>query len=545
MKKVKKISGNVVDVLYSRIYSGTLEISDGKIVEIKKDESAYPTFIIPGFIDSHTHIESSMLTPSEFGRIASLHGTVASVADPHEIANVLGVDGIKYMIEDSKTVPVKCYFGAPPCVPSTEFETSGAVIGAEEIEELMRSEEIKYMSEVMNFPGVVNDEQSIHEKINIAKKYSKAIDGHAPGLRGKNLEKYISAGITTDHESLTKDEALEKIRLGMKIKIREGSAARDFDEMVPLVEEYPEHCMFCSDDIHPDDLLKGHINEMVKRALQYGIDIMKVLRVACVNPVLHYGLGVGLLRRGDDADLLVVDNFNDLTILKTVIKGELIAEEGVTLLPRNPSKILNNFTIGMKQMSDFHLPSRKGRINVIEAMEGQLITNRLVVTPKVKEGYVVSDIERDILKIAVVNRYREAPAAVGFVKNFHLKQGAIASSVAHDSHNIVAVGVRDEDICRATNLVIKHKGGISIVSGDKEMVLPLPVAGLMSNEEYAKVARKYSEINTMVKSLGSPLHAPFMTLSFMALLVIPKIKLSDRGLFDGEKFQFIDLFGEA
>lgn len=544
VRDIKTVNGNIVDVLNSRIYTGTLKICDGKIVDIVKGEKEYKNYIIPGFIDSHIHIESSMLSPSEFARIASVHGTVATVSDPHEIANVLGVDGVKYMMEDSKRVPVKFYFGAPSCVPATDFETSGAVIGVEEVEELLNLKEIKYLSEVMNFPGVVNDDPVINEKICIAKKYSKLIDGHAPGLRGKDLEKYVNAGITTDHETLTREEALEKIRLGMKILIREGSAARDFEELIPIIEDHYERCMFCSDDKHPDDLLKGHINELVKRALNYGIDPIKVLTVACVNPVIHYGLDVGLLRKGDYADFLVIDSLKDFNIIKTFINGEIVAKEGKPLIQGSLSKIVNNFEAGIKRVSDFFLPDKKGKINVIEAIDGQLITNRMVVTPKVVEGYVVSDVERDILKMAVVNRYRETKVAIGFAKNFGIKKGAIASSVSHDSHNIVAAGVTDEDIYRAVNLIIENKGGICAVSGDKEMVLPLPIAGLMSNGDYSDVARRYRDLDDMAKSMGSTLNAPFMTLSFMALLVIPKIKLSDKGLFDSERFEFIDVFQE-
>lgn len=542
MKKIDYISGNIVDVLNSTIYPGTLEIYEGRIINIKEDRRDHDTFIIPGLIDSHIHIESSMLTPLEFARVASVHGTVATVSDPHEIANVLGVDGIRYMIEDGEKVPMRFYFGAPSCVPASTFETGGASIGVDEIEELLKLKEIKYLAEVMNFPGVINEDPAVISKIRIAKRYSKPIDGHAPGLRGEALKRYIKAGITTDHESLSREEAIEKINSGMKILIREGSAARDFDELVLIIEDYYKDCMFCSDDKHPDDLVKGHINTLVKRAVDYGIDIMKVLRVASVNPVMHYRLDIGLLQKGDYADFLVIDNLRDFNILMTCMAGEVAAEEDRTLIPRTPSRIVNNFKVEKKVIRDFSLPYRKGNINVIEAIDGQLITNKIVAIPKIVDGDVISDVERDILKMAVVNRYKEIEVAVGFVKNFGLKNGAIASSVAHDSHNIIAVGVTDEDICRAVNLVIENRGGVSAVSQDKEQVLPLPVAGIMSNEDCSWVAERYTEIDRMAKSLGSTLNAPFMTLSFMALLVIPKLKLSDRGLFDGERFKFIDLF---
>lgn len=541
-KEMISVSGKIVDVLNSEIYTGTLIISDGSIADIVREHNSYENYIVTGLIDAHVHIESSMLIPSEFARIAVIHGTVATVSDPHEIGNVLGVNGVKYMIENGETVPMKFYFGAPSCVPATPFETGGASIGIEDVEKLLRLDQIKYLSEVMNFPGVLNDDPVVLGKIRIAKKYEKPIDGHAPGLSGNDLEKYINAGISTDHECTRREEALEKVELGMKILIREGSASKDFDELIPIVEKHYGSCMFCSDDKHPDDLLKGNINGLVKRALARGIDIMKVLRVACVNPVLHYNLDVGLLRKGDSADFILVDSLDNFNILKTYINGKVVAEEGKSFISSATSEILNKFSIGKKKINDFALSYSKGNINVIEAIEHQVVTGRSIAAPKVVNGCVVSDVERDILKIAVVDRYKNARVAVGFIKNFGLKNGAIASSVAHDSHNIIAVGVSDEYICRAVNLIIEKKGGICAVSQDHEMVLPLPVAGIMSNDDYSDVAKRYAEVDRIAKSLGSTLHAPFMTLSFMALLVIPSMKLGDRGLFDGDKFEFIDVF---
>ncbi|MBM4140911.1 MAG: adenine deaminase [Nitrospira sp.] len=542
MAQVKKVTGNIVDVLNSTIYPGTLEISGGRIANIMKDNKTYDTFIVPGFIDSHVHIESSMLIPSEFARLAVIHGTVAIVSDPHEIANVLGIKGVNYMIENGKTVPFKFYFGAPSCVPATTFETSGARLGIAEVEKLLKREEIKYLSEMMNFPGVIFDAPSVMTKIQLAKKYGKKIDGHAPGLRGKELEKYVQSGISTDHETFEKEEAIEKIKLGMKILIREGSAAKDFDALNSLIEEYPDYCMFCSDDKHPDDLIKGHINEIVKKAIGLGYDRMKVLQCASVNPVLHYGLEVGLLQKGDFADFVVIDNFETFTVLKTYINGQLVAENGKSFIPKVKAKINNNFKTRKKKVSDFVVKKEGEKIIVIEAIDGQLITNKIQEIPKVSNGYVVSDTDRDILKLTVVNRYEDVPPAKAFIKNFGLKKGAIASSVAHDSHNIVAVGVSDEDITKAVNLVIVNKGGLAVVYDGLEETLPLPIAGIMTNKDGFKVSEKYSKIDKLAKSLGSPLRAPFMTVSFMALLVIPRLKLSDKGLFDGEKFEFVDLF---
>lgn len=471
-----------------------------------------------------------------------VHGTVAAVSDPHEIANVLGLEGVRYMIENGESVPFKFGFGAPSCVPATDLETSGAVIDSQGVEQLLGSDKIRYLSEVMNFPGVLRGDPAVIRKIEAAKRHSKAIDGHAPGLRGEDLRRYAGAGITTDHESSTLEEALEKIAVGMKVQIREGSAAKNFDEIVPILSDHSESCMFCSDDKHPDELLKGHINEMARRALEYGVDPMKVLRVACVNPVLHYGLPVGLLRPGDPADLITVDNLEDLHVIATYIDGKMVADGGETLMPRTPSRAVNRFDAETKSPSDLSVPGRKGLINAIEVVDGQIITKKTVVVPRIEDGHVVSDPARDILKIAVVNRYRNKRPAVGFVKNFGLRRGALASSVAHDSHNVIAVGVSDGDISRAVNLVIRNRGGICAVSDDGEMILPLPIAGLMSSEDYGTVASRYTELDAAAKSLGSKLRAPFMTLSFMSLLVVPRLKLGEGGLFDGEAFKYIDLF---
>jgi adenine deaminase len=539
---VKTVSGNIVDVLNSEIFPGTLVVAGGKIADIIREEGRYENYIIPGFVDSHVHIESSMLVPAEFGRAAVVHGTVASVSDPHEIANVLGIDGVEYMIASGRSVPFKFYFGASSCVPATGFETSGAVLGPAEVGKLLQREEIRYLSEVMNYPGVVYGDPDVLSKIGLAKKLGKKVDGHAPGLRGEMLEKYVAAGISTDHETYDREEALEKIRLGMKILIREGSAARNFEALAGLISDHPDSCMFCSDDKHPDDLVRGHINETVKRALAKGIDRMKVLRCACVNPVLHYGLDVGLLRRGDHADFAVIDNFIGLNVLQTYIDGELVAENMRSFIPRVPADLLNNFKTQRRDVSEFRMPAAGDKVNIIEVIDGQLVTNRLQESPTVVGGLAVADPGRDMLKIAVVNRYEDAPAAVGFVRNFGLKEGAIAASMAHDSHNIIAVGVSDEEICQAVNAVISNNGGISAVSGEEKAVLPLPVAGLMSDADYVEVAERYTVIDGLAKSFGSGLRAPFMTLSFMALLVIPKLKLSDKGLFDAERFAFTDLF---
>jgi adenine deaminase len=535
-------SGNLVDVRNARIYPATLTIEGGKIVDIAAAEAESDRFIIPPLIDAHVHIESSMLVPSEFARLAAVHGTVATVSDPHEIANVLGIEGVLYMIENSNRVPFKFYFGAPSCVPATPFETAGAELGVEGVERLLGMKEVKVLSEVMNVPGVISGDPVLEAKIALAKKFGKPIDGHAPGLRGEPLRTYVQAGITTDHETLDHEEALEKLALGMKLLIREGSAAKDFDAFIDLIDTYPAGSMFCCDDQHPDDLTLGHINRLVKRALKLGHDPLKVFRAASLNPVEHYELDVGLLQAGDDADFVVVDNLENLTILKTCIKGQVVAENGEPRMPTIPAATVNRFEATEKTPADFKVEPRGRRIKVIIAYDGLLTTEKTYFVPKIANGNVTSDTDRDILKIVVVNRYQDAAPAVAFVHNFGLKRGALASSVAHDSHNIVAVGVSDEDITRAVNAVIRGRGGLSAAYDDAVEILPLPVAGLMTDSDGYEVAERYARLNRVAGNLGSSLKAPYMTLSFMALLVIPKLKLSDKGLFDAEAFAFTNLF---
>ncbi|MBK8311163.1 MAG: adenine deaminase [Chitinophagaceae bacterium] len=538
------ITGNLVDIHKEEIYPAEIKIDNGKISSIKTNPklAVLPNnFILPGFIDSHVHIESSMLVPSEFARLAVVHGTVATVSDPHEIANVCGMEGVEFMIENGKTVPFKFNFGAPSCVPATIFETAGASLEVTDVEKLLQRDEIKYLSEMMNFPGVLFKDEEVLQKIASAHRLNKPVDGHAPGLRGEKAKQYIDAGIYTDHECFTKEEALDKLNYGMKILIREGSAAKNFEALIDLLNDWPDMIMFCSDDKHPDSLVLGHINQLCARAVAKGINIFKILKAACLNPVLHYKLDVGLLRVGDAADFIVVKDLENFKVEKVFIDGEIVAENGKSNIRTTKSDIINNFSCTKKEVADYEIIyTNEKEISVIEALDGQLITNRLSVEPKRIDGKIVSDIERDILKIAVVNRYSNSPVALAFIKNFGLKKGALASSVAHDSHNIVAVGVDDESICKAVNLVIEKKGGVSAVGSNNEMVLGLPVAGLMSNEDGYKIAADYTAIDKMAKEeLGSTLGSPFMTLSFMALLVIPHLKLSDKGLFDGDKFEFI------
>lgn len=541
---------NLVNIFDEEIYPAVVDIDNGKIKKITPlDTDPYGALplIMPGFTDAHVHIESSMLVPSEFARLAVVHGTVATVSDPHEIANVCGKEGVNFMLNNGKQVPFKFFFGAPSCVPATPFETAGASLDAKAVEELLQQDDIVYLSEMMNFPGVLHGDEEVMKKIAAAQKAGKPVDGHAPGLRGEDARRYAEAGtkgqviISTDHECFTREEALDKLKAGMNIIIREGSAARNFDALIDLLNDYPDRIMFCSDDKHPDSLVEGHINVLVKRALQKGIPLFKVLKAACVNPVVHYQLPVGLLREGDPADFILVKNQETFEVLETYINGEKVADHGKTHIASVPVTLVNHFNCSEKKPSDFTVTSSHSPVTVraIQALDGELITEEADVQLPVENGIVLPDVPNDVLKIVVVNRYKDAPPAVAFVKGFGIKEGAIASSVAHDSHNIIAVGSDDASLCQAVNLLIRNKGGISAVSGNDNNVLPLPVAGLMSADDGYKVAGEYASLDSMAKAMGSTLRAPFMTLSFMALLVIPHLKLSDKGLFDGDKFELI------
>lgn len=552
----RSIKAQLVDIWQHRIYPAEIVVANGKIAAIRELEDlgemdTLPVpYMLPGFIDSHVHIESSMLVPSEFARLAVVHGTVATVSDPHEIANVCGMEGVDYMISNGNTVPFKFYFGAPSCVPATTFETAGATLDAKDVTALLERDEIKYLSEMMNFPGVLYNDPEVREKIEAAHRLGKPVDGHAPGLMGEEAKLYINGGpafaphhhviISTDHECFTAAEALDKLKYGMKIIIREGNAAKNFEALIPLLADYPDKILFCSDDKHPDSLEAGHINQLCARAVAKGIELFHVLQAACVNPVLHYKLDVGLLRVGDPADFILVNDLHNFEVDQTFIDGQLVAQEGKSLIVTKPAPVINRFSCHLKTTADLTVPFHgQATIPVIGALDGQLITNKLSLAPTVVDGHIVSDHSRDLLKIVVVNRYTQAPVAKAFIQNIGLKEGAIASSVAHDSHNIVAVGADDDSLCRAINAVIAQQGGISCVGPVSELVLALPVAGLMSNEDGYAVAAAYTSIDAMAKSLGATLSAPFMTLSFMALLVIPHLKLSDLGLFDADQFAIV------
>jgi len=535
---------NLVDLLSSTITPRLVVVEDGKIIKIDHSNHFGGPFMIPGFVDAHVHIESSLLPPAEFARLAVVHGTVATVSDPHEIANVKGVEGVEWMIENGKKVPFKFHFGAPSCVPATPFETAGAAVSIDDIRYLFEKRKTKYLAEMMNWPGVLSQDKEVFEKIALAQEYDFPIDGHAPGLMGEKAIKYAEAGMSTDHECITYEEGLAKIQAGMKVLIREGSAAKNFEELIPLLEQFPDMVMFCSDDKHPDSLLEGHINQLVKRAAAKHNNVFDVLRAASLNPILHYNLPVGLLRVGDPADFLLVDDLHNFYILETWIDGVKVAFDSESLIERQSLELINKFNVNLKSSQDFEIDAISGcsKLRVIEAIGGQLITNQLLIEPKIENGKLLVQLENDVLKLSVVNRYFDAKPAVAFIKNFGLKKGAIASSVGHDSHNITVVGVDDMSISLVVNAVIQAKGGLAATDGEMVHLLPLPIAGLMSDQDGYEVANSYTQLDSFAKKeLGSTLNSPFMTLSFMALLVIPELKLSDKGLFNGLNFEVVSL----
>ena len=542
MNNTFEIKGQYIDIVGKRIFPAAISVQEGVISAIQEIPAAPQQFILPGFIDSHVHIESSMLIPSAFARLAVIHGTIGTISDPHEIANVCGVEGVHYMINNGKKVPFHFFFGAPSCVPATTFETAGASINSEEVATLLDNKDIYYLSEMMNFPGVLFKDEEVMKKIKAAHAVGKPVDGHAPGLMGEDAQKYIEAGISTDHECFTIEEAVDKLSYGMKILIREGSAAKNFEALYELIDDHPNSVMLCSDDKHPDSLVLGHINQLCARAVAKGLNVFNILKAACINPVVHYQLPTGMARVNDPGNFIVIEDLTHFKVAQTYINGQLVAEKGQSLIQPIDEKIINQFDTTLIKVEDIQVdlgtyPTKENKIAVIEAIDGQLITNYLWEDPTITDGKIISDTNKDILKIVVYNRYHPAAPKMAFIKNFGFKHGAIASTVAHDSHNIIAVGVNDHEIVQAINTVIQEKGGISCVKEQELKVLGLPVAGLMSKDDPYKIAEAYSNIDAMAKSLGSKLGSPFMTLSFMALLVIPHLKLSDKGLFDGDRFK--------
>ncbi|MDA3879511.1 MAG: adenine deaminase [Prolixibacteraceae bacterium] len=539
---MKKIEGNIVDVVGHKIIKGRIEYTD-KIVSVTEDLTVQSDkYILPGLVDAHVHIESSMCLPVRYSEFALKHGVVAAITDPHEIANVCGVDGVKFMVDNSKNTPMKLFFGAPSCVPATPFETSGAVISSTDIEYLFRNNVCTHLSEMMNFPGLLAGDIEVHKKLSIAKKYNKVIDGHAPLLRGKALEKYYNSGVSTDHECTNIDEAVEKIKLGFKIMLRKSSASNDFKVLYPLIKDYPDSVMLCTDDCHPDDLVNGYINEMVKFLLNKGFNIFDILKAATLNARKHFSFDIGLLQINDSADFIVVDNLNDFNIELTVIDGKTVCDDSeLKEFFSVKSQLINRFFINQISESDLQVEQKSKNYRVIDIVENSLLTHTFDMPLSLEMSNIVSDTESDILKIVVLNRYEKAKPAIGFIRGFNIKNGAIATTVAHDSHNIVAVGVSDIDIAKAITEVQNMQGGMVYVNNNSVYELPLPVAGLMSDKPCDEVARQYEKITDKVKQAGSTLHAPFMTLSFMSLLVIPELKLGDKGLFDVNKFEFTNL----
>ena len=537
-QNMENIIGNLLNISTEEIYGAEIGFDNGLITCIKPVEGDFNSLILPGFIDSHIHIESSMLCPSRFAEAVVPHGTCSVVADPHEIANVMGLEGIRYMLKDAASVPLKMFLTAPSCVPATSFETSGAKISKDEIKELLKIPEIVALGEMMNFPGVINEDVEVIEKIEAAKKYNKPIDGHAPLLSGKDLCKYIMAGISTDHECTSKAEAEEKKRLGMKIMLREGSSAKNLEELADAGGEF-----LVSDDKHPEDLINGHVDEMLRKAVEYGIDGIDAIKMVTLNPAEHYKLETGNIMPGKAADFVIVDDLDNLKVKKVLINGKLVAKNGKALFKVNPIKLPNTFQLKPKKPADFNIAANgsHAKVRAIEVDEDQLITKEKSVDLKIIDGFLEADLTQDVIKIAVVERYGHERINNGFLKGFGMKYGAIASSVAHDSHNIIAVGTNNHDMSKAVNIVLKNKGGLSVVFKNNVKYLELPIAGLMSTNPLEKVANNLRELHKTVDDLGVKIPSPFMTMSFLALLVIPSLKISDKGLFDVNKFKFVDL----
>ncbi len=537
------IAANIVDVVKKRVFFGQVHLSAGKIDKVVEvgEERARAPYLIPGFVDAHVHIESSMLIPDEFARAAIAHGTLASVSDPHEIVNVLGMEGFRFMVDRAKLTPFTILFGAPSCVPATAFETAGAEFTLNDMRVLLHSGQAGYVSEMMNFPGVLNDDPDVKAKLSLAEEFGVPVDGHAPGLKGDRAAKYVHAGISTDHECTSLQEAEDKIAAGMHILIREGSAARDFNVLHPLLKTHPHSVMLCSDDKHPDDLQVGHVKDEVVRAINLGYALMDVLRAATFNPVKHYGLSLGLLQAGDSFDALLVDNLKSFAVETAWIQGQVVAKHGKCLLDSQPVTPINRFVASEVTPQQLQIPHPGSPCRVIQVKEGSLYTRKVIRHVPETNGWIAADASQDIAFLVVLNRYSESEPAVALVTGFGIQDGAIASSVAHDSHNIVAVGSSAEHLATVINEVIKTEGGLAAVNSAGVTSLPLPIAGLMSDQPCEIVGPQYKQMNEQARNLGSPLHAPFMTLSFMALLVIPELKLSDRGLFDGTSFQFCSL----
>ena len=550
--------GHIVDVVSREIFDGTLTVEDGKIAEIKRGglperERPYP-YLMPGFIDSHVHIESSMMVPHEFARIAVSHGTIGVIADPHEIANVLGVEGVDYMIRSGRMAQFNFCFGAPSCVPALggDVETNGATIDAEDIEKLMARPDIGFLAEMMNYPGVLAGDGEIMRKIEAARRHGKPVDGHAPGLTGHQRDQYAAAGITTDHECSTLEEGRSCIKAGMKVIIREGGAARDYEQLSPLIAESPDMVMLCTDDCHPEDFVREHINAIVMRALADGYDLWDILQAACVNPQRHYHLDWGLLQQGDPATFIIVDTVGPhFKVQSTVIRGMEVYSYNSSSLAMylqltasdykgDHQDYPNNFVAAPITEDDIFYNIKPGAAeHIINATDGSLVTGHEVWR---MGASMFSDTHPwlEVEKIVVYNRYqRGAKPMVGLIHGFGITNGAIAGSVAHDCHNIVAVGSNDGYIVRAINRVIEMGGGLVVVSADEENDIPLPIAGLMAPLTGHELAFRSMIMRQKVHDIGCMMKDPFITMAFMALPVIPNLKLTDRHLMDTKNMEII------
>ncbi len=534
-----KIEGKIVDLHSQEIFEGSIELSDGVITSINRHATTATKYIMPGFIDAHVHIESSMLTPANFGRMVVKYGTVGIVTDPHEISNVLSIEGLKFMGKSIESSPIKCFPTIPSSIPATPFDVAGGVITATHVERLAATGRFVALSEVMNVPGVLFEDEEVMAKLATAKAYNLVIDGHAPSLVGDDLTKYINSGISTDHECVTLEEAQEKISKGMKILIREGSAAKNYETFKELIATNPDDIMFCTDDSHSDDIVAlGHIDKIVKRAVKDGFPLFDILKIACLNPINHYKLDLGTLRVGDRADFITVDDLENFAVESLFIGGEQRYNRAQTIKPMDKEPIINNFNHEPIKIEEL----KKGvhnKIDIIGLIENEIVTELDSYTPHAPTENLESDTKEDIAKIVYINRYTNGEPQVAFCRGFGFKRGAIASSVAHDSHNIVAVGCSDQELTKAINLLIEHKGGLALCDGEECDILPLPIAGIMSERPGEEVAADYNRIQQAVHKMGSPLEAPFMTLSFLSLVVIPEVKIGEKGLFSYSKFNWI------
>jgi adenine deaminase len=546
-------NARLVNVFSGDIHLTNVAVHEGTVIgmgdyQAKEEVDLKGKYLVPGFFDGHVHLESSMVTPAEFARAVVPSGTTTVIIDPHEIANVMGLDGIRYMLESSQGLPLDVYIMLPSCVPATHLETSGAKLTSYDLSLLLGNERVLGLAEMMNFPGVIFEDREVLDKIRIAQ--GKRIDGHAPGLKGKDLCAYIGAGIKSDHECTTVAEAKEKLRLGMYIMVREGTAARNLEDLLPLINrDNSRKCFFVTDDRHPQDLLEeGHINSIIKKAVKLGLDPITAIQMATINAAEYFKLSnVGAVAPGYRADMVVLKDMKNFGIEKVFKNGKLVAQNG-QILPRKIKEtevtIRSSMNVNWMGLEGFDIKAEADKVRVIQVVPGQIVTRKLIVSPKVEKSKVVVDIDRDILKIAVVERHlASGNVGIGLVKGFGLKKGALASSVAHDSHNIVIVGAKDEDMMTAAIEVVRMRGGQAVVKDDEVIAsLALPIAGLMSNRPLEEVSDKVKKLNRTVTELGCRLKEPFMTLSFLALPTIPELKLTDKGLVDVEKFQIVPLF---